>query len=99
MAYMHDLSIFVGRRHYDRVESEGDSVSELISDPNKICYGTVPQPLIDEYSNSIARARSHYATLLDPLLKSIKLAMPKYNKTKDPASKNSVALMHELRKN
>lgn len=39
---MHDLSIFVGRRHFDRVEKPEDSVEELLNDPSKICYGTVP---------------------------------------------------------
>ena len=34
--------------------------------------------------------------MLDPLKKSIKLAQSKYNKTKDPASKNSITLMHAM---
>jgi len=31
--------------------------------------------------------------VLDPLMKSIKNAMTKYNRTKDPASSSSVAIM------
>ena len=42
LAYMHDLSIFVGRRHFDRVETPEDSTDMLLNDPSKICYGTVP---------------------------------------------------------
>ena len=41
MGYMNDLSIFVGRKYADRVENNGDTF-ELINDPQKICYGTVP---------------------------------------------------------
>ena len=96
LGYMHDLSIFVGRRHFDRVEKPGDSLEELVKDPSKICFGTVPQPFIDDYNHQVATTSGDHATLLDPLKKSIKLAQGKYNKTKDPASKNSISIMHSL---
>ncbi len=48
LAYMHDLSIFVGRTHHDKIDSE--SGTNLVTDPNKICYGRIPQHLVDEYS-------------------------------------------------
>lgn len=48
LAYMHDLSIFVGRNHYQQVDEQ--SGPDLVQDPNKICYGRIPQHLLDEYS-------------------------------------------------
>jgi len=94
MGYMHDLSIFVGRKHQDRVATADDSLHELINNPSSICYGTIPQQSLDEYSNQVAKVWSQYETVLGPLMKSIKLAKGKYNKTRDPASKSSVILMH-----
>lgn len=48
LAYMHDLSIFVGRNHYQQIDEQ--SGPDLVQDPNKICYGRIPQHLLDEYS-------------------------------------------------
>ena len=51
IGYMHDLSIFVGRKLYDRVDNSEDFKSEderkaahqeLVDNPQKICYGTLP---------------------------------------------------------
>lgn len=44
LGYMHDLSIFVGRHHFDRAEEAagGFSTKELITDPVRICYGMLP---------------------------------------------------------
>ena len=43
MGYLHDLSIFVGRKHYDRVDEslkdDPEALKALIEDPTKICYG------------------------------------------------------------
>jgi ATP-dependent RNA helicase DDX54/DBP10 len=36
LAYLHDLSIFVGRDHMDRV------TPEQLSDPKIICFGKIP---------------------------------------------------------
>lgn len=51
---------------------------------------------MDDYSQQVATTSGDHAALLDPLKKSIKLAQSKYNKTKDPASKNSISIMHGL---
>ena len=52
IGYMNDLSIFVGRKHYDRVIEESKeeltedakkvALQELVDDPQKICYGMLP---------------------------------------------------------
>ena len=38
----------------------------------------------------------HKRETLEPLKKAIKNALIKYNKTKDPASQNSMSYMHKL---
>jgi len=44
LAYLHDLSIFVGRKYFDRAENadDEDSHAELLSNPAKICFGKLP---------------------------------------------------------
>jgi superfamily II DNA/RNA helicase len=37
LAYMHDLSIFVGRKYYDRASTD-DLVEELLENPQKVCF-------------------------------------------------------------
>jgi ATP-dependent RNA helicase DDX54/DBP10 len=104
LGYLHDLSIFVGRKHFDRVENidsltdteKEAEVEKLGKDPESICYGTLPQHLLDEYCQQVAKVWDKYREQLEPLQKSIKNAATKYNRTKEPASKNSVALMREL---
>lgn len=41
LAYMHDLSIFVGRPHRDEPVG-GQELQSLLDDPNQICYGKLP---------------------------------------------------------
>ena len=105
IGYMNDLSLFVGRKHYDRVlpEHEGNTEEEkaqawkdLVQDPQRICYGSLPQHLLDEYNTAIARLWEINKENFEPLRKSIKNAMLKYSKTKDPASQASVTVMRKL---
>ena len=44
LAYLHDLSIFVGRKYFDKAENANDeeSLAELLSNPDKICFGKLP---------------------------------------------------------
>ena len=52
IGYMNDLSIFVGRKHFDRIEEEEKeeltedakkvALQVLVDDPEKICYGMLP---------------------------------------------------------
>ena len=100
---MHDLSIFVGRKHFDRVEEPCDSeeaskvaLDALVEDPARICYGTLPQGLLDEYCMAVANVWEIKRESLEIMKKSIKNAMIKYNKTKDPASQNSISIMRAL---
>lgn len=44
LAYLHDLSIFVGRDKKDKC------TPEQVEDAQIMCYGRLPQHLIDEYS-------------------------------------------------
>lgn len=53
LAYMQDLSIFVGRKHFQTAQDE--SGADTVKDPSKICYGRVPQHLLDEYSGQVTR--------------------------------------------
>jgi ATP-dependent RNA helicase DDX54/DBP10 len=92
LAYMHDLSIFVGRQHYDTASSE-DELQELLDNPAKMCFGKLPQNLVDEYSATVRNLHETYSTILDPLKNSIQLSLKKYNKNKDPASANAISLM------
>lgn len=46
---MHDLSIFVGRKYYDKPTNDMD-LNELLVNPNNICFGRLPQHTIDEYT-------------------------------------------------
>ena len=105
IGYMNDLSLFVGRKHYDRLEPEHEGKSEedkalalkeLIQNPMKLCYGSLPQHILDEYNTSIARLWDINKEMFEPLKKSINNAMMKYSKTKDPASQASITLMRSL---
>jgi ATP-dependent RNA helicase DDX54/DBP10 len=44
LAYMHDLSIFVGRDHINSISNETQ-----LTDPAVMCYGSIPQPIIDDH--------------------------------------------------
>lgn len=106
IGYMNDLSIFVGRKHYDRIEEEGKeelteeakkvALQVLVDDPEKICYGMLPQHLLDEYNTQVANLWSIHKETLEPHMKSIKNALTKYNKTKDPVSQASITIMRNL---
>ena len=58
-----------------------------------MCYGKLPQHLLDEYQFSTCKVLDTYQSAFEPLKKSLKNAIPKYNKTRDPASQASVSLM------
>ena len=105
IGYMNDLSIFVGRRHFDKPanfdkltteEERNAAMEELIANPQKICYGTLPQHLLDEYNSQVARLYSIHKEVLEPFKKSIRNAMTKYQKTKDPVSQASLQSMRKL---
>jgi ATP-dependent RNA helicase DDX54/DBP10 len=44
--YMHDLSIYIGRKYFDgpSILDNGDELTneEILSDPMKICFGKLP---------------------------------------------------------
>ena len=43
IAYLHDLGAYVGKKYYDKPQED----IEVTTDPNSICYGKIPQDLID----------------------------------------------------
>mmetsp|Transcript_10325 Transcript_10325/g.14213 ORF Transcript_10325/g.14213 Transcript_10325/m.14213 type:complete len:134 (-) Transcript_10325:1333-1734(-) len=69
LAYLHDLSIFVGRKYFDKPEEENneDSRADLLSNPSKICFGKLPQSLIDEYQEYLGRVKEKNETTLEGL--------------------------------
>lgn len=58
-----------------------------------MCFGRLPQHLLDEYSFYTAKICDTHDTLLAPLKHSLKNSITKYLKTRDPASQASVQLM------
>ena len=58
-----------------------------------MCFGKLPQHLLDEYCFYTAKIQDTYDTLLEPLKKSLKNSLNKYLKTRDPASAASVKIM------
>lgn len=73
--YMHDLSVFVGRKYFDgpTASNEGEVITseDLLADPLKICYGKLPQSTVDEYNLLHGSLHERFPTVLDPLAKSI----------------------------
>ena len=82
MAYLHDLSVFVGKKF---VDSEVES-TDVKTNPNYICYGSVPQLVMDEYNEKVTKLLAKLRTQFEPLISSMKKSIGKYNKTRDPAS-------------
>lgn len=58
-----------------------------------MCFGKLPQHLLDEYCFYTQKVYDTHDTLLEPLKKSLKNSLSKYLKTRDPASQASVQLM------
>lgn len=87
---MHDLSIFVGREHLNTC------TQTQIDDPSIMCYGSLPNPVLDEYTELVKKKLDMHDTIFEPLQKSLSNAIPKYNKTKDPASVASLVFARAL---
>ena len=51
---------------------------------------------MDEYNAQVANVWDIHKDFLQPHKKSISNAMPKYSKTKDPASQNSINIMRKI---
>jgi ATP-dependent RNA helicase DDX54/DBP10 len=77
--YMHDLSIYVGRKYYDgpTTTEEGKELThdDIMNDPLKICYGKLPQSIVDEYNMLHSSLHERYPTQLDPLQRSMNLSL------------------------
>jgi ATP-dependent RNA helicase DDX54/DBP10 len=98
--YMHDLSVFVGRKYYDGpgLLEDGAIVTQedILGDPLKICYGKVPQSSVDEYNLLHSSLHERYPTVLEPLARSITLSLLKYNKNRDPASQAGITAVRNI---
>lgn len=100
LPYMHDLSIYIGRKYYDSaaLTDSGRELSqeEILNDPQHMCFGKLPQSVVDEYSLLHNSLHERFPTILDPLKRSIELSLLKYNKNKDPASQSAVSATRNL---
>jgi len=98
--YMHDLSIFIGRKYYDcpSVTDSGKELSldEILGDPQMMCFGKLPQSVTDEYLLQHTSLHERYPTVLDPLKRSLHLSLLKYNKNRDAASPSAVTATRNL---
>ena len=61
----------------------------------KICYGRLPQTILDEYNEVTDRTLRDYEATMDPLKTSMKNSLMKYNRTRDPQSANSLKAIRE----
>lgn len=93
LAYMHDLSAFVGKKYYDTVQDNID----VINDPECITYGAIPTDIMEMYIEQSARLHSRKKLILDPLIDSMKKSLTKYNRTKEPASTLAMQETHGLK--
>jgi ATP-dependent RNA helicase DDX54/DBP10 len=76
--YMHDLSIYVGRKYYDGdggTTEDGKTLKDLLSDPQHICFGKLPQSTLDEYSLLLSSLHERFPSTLDPLQRSVALSL------------------------
>ena len=87
MGYLHDLSVYVGKKFTDEGQLE---------DPKFICYGTIPQPILDEYTAYSEQVSNKFPTVIKPLQQSIKKSLQKYNRTRDQASKAAISVVKDL---
>ena len=97
---MHDLSIYIGRKYFDcpSVTDNGEELSleDILDDPQKICFGKLPQSVTDEYLLMHNSLHERLPTLLDPLKRSLELSLLKYNKNRDAASQSAVTATRNL---
>jgi ATP-dependent RNA helicase DDX54/DBP10 len=98
--YMHDLSIYIGRKYYDcpAITDSGLELTldDILDDPQRMCFGKLPQSVIDEYSLLHNSLHERFPTLLDPLKRSLELSLLKYNKNRDAASQSAVTATRNL---
>jgi len=58
----------------------------ILTNPELICFGDIPQSIIDEYSAYTENVINKYPSVMKPLQESIKRSLQKYNRTREPAS-------------
>ena len=79
LPYLHDLSVFVGRKYFDGPSCLEDGTAltreDLLADPLKICFGKVPQSSSDEYCLLLSSLHERYPTQLEPLARSMQLSL------------------------
>mmetsp|Transcript_41812 Transcript_41812/g.63890 ORF Transcript_41812/g.63890 Transcript_41812/m.63890 type:complete len:296 (+) Transcript_41812:795-1682(+) len=98
IAYLHDVSVYVGKSFGDSAEYLNNQLQErsqapekadtkdLMEDPKYITFGKIPQTIIDEYSQFSASIYSKNPELIKPLADSMRRSVQKYNKTREEAS-------------
>lgn len=78
VAYLHDLSAYVAKKYFDSHQE----TSDITTDPNTICFGRIPQDIIDLYTERYQSLYNRNKLLLKPMLESMQKSLIKYNKTK-----------------
>ena len=58
----------------------------ILKNPEFICFGDIPQSIMDEYTAYTDNVISKYPSTMKPLQESIKRSLQKYNRTREPAS-------------
>lgn len=100
LPYMHDLSIYIGRKYFDgpSITEQGEELTneDVLGDTQRMCFGKLPQSVLDEYSLVHSSLHERFPTLLDPLRRSIELSLLKYNKNREPASLSAVTITRPL---
>lgn len=93
LAYMHDLSVFVGRKL--QTFEEDPNEKKQTESPEYFTFGTLPQKSLDEYSET-AEKLSKKNLAIETLLKSMKNSLAKYNRTREEASKLGMQTVRDL---
>lgn len=71
-------------------------MQKILEDPMYICFGRVPQNIIDEWSERAENVKSKNPTIIKTLESSVKKSLQKYNKTKDEASNAGRLVMRDV---
>jgi len=69
----------------------------IVSNPNLICYGRLPQNIIDEYTAYADGLIKKYPSVMNPILESMKKSLTKYNRTRDQASNAGKEAAYDLK--
>ena len=70
----------------DELADLAQTRESILNNPEFICFGDIPQSIVDEYTAYADNVIGKYPSVMKPLLESIKRSLQKYNRTREPAS-------------